>query len=34
MSMEGSELSFWERNEIDPNYMIKKKVSVWVLLTK
>ena len=28
MSMEDSELSFWERNDIDPNYMIKKKVNV------
>ena len=25
--MEDSELSFWERNDIDPNYMLKKKLT-------
>ena len=28
MSMEDSELSFWERNDIDPNYMLKKKLTI------
>lgn len=28
MTMEESEIDFWERNEIDPNYMLKKKLTL------